>query len=49
MFKLLTKKKGEKGQALILVLAMIAVGSLLIVSLLGFINTGTNDLFTTQA
>ncbi len=43
MFKLLTKKKGEKGQALILVLAMIAVGSLLIVSLLGFISTGSKS------
>ena len=59
MFKLLTKRKGEKGQALILVLLMVTVGSLIIVSLLGFIGTGskseavslkkTNELYAADA
>ena len=59
MFKLPAKNKGEKGQALILVLIMVTIGSLIIVSLLGFIGTGsksgtvslkkTNELYAADA
>ena len=43
MVNLIGKRKGEKGQVLLLVLVLLVVGVLLIVSLLGFIGTGTKS------